>query len=99
MSPHPNARFEQYIWEGKIITVQGGDDVAVPSYDIDSNVWVLDWGSPFVPGSPWQILKLFTGWNNIASVGTVLAYCFFWVGMSAILIYMKLSSRKGKSQV
>jgi hypothetical protein len=32
-----------------------------------------------------------TGWNNVASVGTILSYVFYWLAAIVVLVYMKWS--------
>ncbi|BEI80659.1 hypothetical protein CcaverHIS002_0111880 [Cutaneotrichosporon cavernicola] len=63
------------------------------SYNVHNNVWHLPFGNPET-GSPttnggWQIFNALFGWNNTASLGTVLGYCFYWIAVMGALIYYK----------
>lgn len=63
------------------------------SYDVHNNVWHLTYGNP-EPGSPttnggWQIFNALFGWNNNATLGTILGYVFYWIGVMLALIYYK----------
>ena len=87
-------KFESQVWNSQIQGILGGDDVAVPTFDLRYNVFVLDFGSPNVPDSGWQILKVFVGWNNIGSVFTLSGYCLFWMVLSISLILVKLKGRR-----
>ena len=39
----------------------------------------------------WSIFNAILGWNNNASIGTILSYVFYWLSVIAALIYMKWS--------
>ncbi|GMK57510.1 hypothetical protein CspeluHIS016_0403440 [Cutaneotrichosporon spelunceum] len=63
------------------------------SFDVHGNVWHLTYGNPET-GSPttnggWQIFNALFGWNNNASIGTILGYCFYWIAVMFALIYYK----------
>lgn len=60
------------------------------SYDVDGNVWHLPYGNPENPNNGgWQIFNAILGWNNTATVGTILAYIFYWLFVIGALVYMK----------
>lgn len=63
------------------------------SFRVQGNVWHLTYGNPEV-GSPttnggWQIFNSILGWNNTASIGSVLGYVFYWLFAMAVLLWMK----------
>lgn len=65
------------------------------SYDVHNNVWHFTYGNP-EPGSPttnggWQIFNAIFGWNNNASVGTILGYVFYWIAVMMALVWYKWS--------
>lgn len=65
------------------------------SFDVRGNVWHLTYGNPEV-GSPstnggWQIFNSILGYNNTASIGTILSYVFYWLLIVVTLIYLKWS--------
>lgn len=59
----------------------------------DGLVWHLTYGNPEnnLSGEGWSIFNSILGWTNNATVGSVLAYCFYWIACIATLIYMKWS--------
>ncbi|KAJ9107945.1 hypothetical protein QFC19_002688 [Naganishia cerealis] len=65
------------------------------SYQVAGNVWHLTYGNP-EPGAVgtnggWQIFNAIFGWNNNASIGTILGYCMYWIAIMVALIYIKWS--------
>lgn len=42
-------------------------------------------------GYGWSIFNAILGWNNNASIGTILSYVFYWLSVIAALVYMKWS--------
>lgn len=40
---------------------------------------------------------LFVGWNNNATIGTILSYIFYWLSVVVALVYMKWS--EGRFQI
>ncbi|EIW73487.1 hypothetical protein TREMEDRAFT_42374 [Tremella mesenterica DSM 1558] len=63
------------------------------SFQVKGNVWHLTYGNPET-GSPttnggWQIFNAIFGWNNTATLGSILTYVFFWIAVIAVLIFMK----------
>nr|XP_031857478.1 uncharacterized protein CI109_007097 [Kwoniella shandongensis]KAA5524550.1 hypothetical protein CI109_007097 [Kwoniella shandongensis] len=63
------------------------------SYQVAGNVWHLTYGNPET-GSPttnggWQIFNAIFGWNNTATVGTILSYVFYWLLIIGTLIVLK----------
>ncbi|GAA5863834.1 hypothetical protein JCM3774_001172 [Rhodotorula dairenensis] len=59
----------------------------------DGLVWHLTYGNPEnnLSGEGWSIFNSILGWTNNATIGSVLAYCFYWIACIATLIYMKWS--------
>ncbi|TXT15962.1 hypothetical protein VHUM_00465 [Vanrija humicola] len=63
------------------------------SFQVKNNVWHLTYGNPET-GSPttnggWQIFNAILGWNNTATLGTILIYVFYWLVVIVALIYNK----------
>jgi high-affinity iron transporter len=63
------------------------------SFYVPGNVWKIPFGNPET-GSPttnggWQIFNAIFGWNNTASLGTILGYCFYWIAVIFHLIFLK----------
>ncbi|EJU01305.1 Ftr1 protein [Dacryopinax primogenitus] len=67
------------------------------SYDVRGNVWHLTYGNPenTQTGGGWSIFNAILGWNNTATVGSVVAYCGFWILVILILGYLKWSEGRG----
>lgn len=85
--------FQYYKFAGGV-----GGDVAETgdgpgSYQTAGNVWHLTYGNPeagsMTTNGGWQIFNALFGWNNTATLGTVLGYCFYWIFVIAVLIYYK----------
>ncbi|KAJ3378561.1 hypothetical protein HDU92_007309 [Lobulomyces angularis] len=91
-------RLESAHWNSLIIAVEGGDDVAVPTFDTTTNVFVMDWGSPSVPGSAYVIANLLCGWNSLGSIATILSYCAYWWALSITLVVIKLRRRSAEKK-
>ncbi|ODO03380.1 iron ion transporter [Cryptococcus wingfieldii CBS 7118] len=61
------------------------------SYRVKGNIWHLTWWDP-EPGSGdnWaQVAQAVVGWNNTGSWWTISTYIFYWVAITATLVYMK----------
>ncbi|KAI5453241.1 high-affinity iron permease [Naganishia albida] len=65
------------------------------SYQVAGNVWHLTYGNPETgavgTNGGWQIFNAIFGWNNNASIGTILGYCLYWIAIMVSLIYIKWS--------
>ncbi|KAL5482857.1 FTR1_1 [Sanghuangporus weigelae] len=74
----------------------GGDGPG--SYDVRGVVWHLDCCNPEnnFDGQGWNIFAALFGWTNTATIGTVLAYVFYWLAAIGLLIYMKFSEGRVK---
>lgn len=68
------------------------------SYDVRGNVWHLDCCNPEnqFDGQGWSIFQAIFGWTNTATVGSVLAYVFFWLAVIAALVSMKFKEGRTK---
>ncbi|KZT60049.1 iron permease FTR1 family protein [Calocera cornea HHB12733] len=67
------------------------------SYNVHGAVWHLTYGNPenTQTGGGWSIFNAILGWNNTATVGTIVAYCGFWILVILILGYMKWAEGRG----
>ncbi|CEH17046.1 IRON TRANSPORTER FTH1 [Ceraceosorus bombacis] len=59
------------------------------SYYYKDYVWHLDCCNPedTTSSGGWGILNSLVGWNNTATIGSVLAYVFYWLAITAYLGY------------
>lgn len=72
-----------------------GAGTGTGSYDVRGNVWHLDCCSP-ENGSGWGLFGSIFGWSNNASVGTVLAYVFYWITVMVTLVILKFKEGRTK---
>lgn len=65
------------------------------SYQVAGNVWHLTYGNPEAgavgTNGGWQIFNSILGWNNDASLGSILSYVFYWFAVMLALVYNKWS--------
>ena len=47
------------------------------------------WNRRADPIAGWQIFNAILGWTNTATLGTILAYVFYWILIIVTLIYLK----------
>ncbi|KAK7046881.1 iron permease FTR1 [Favolaschia claudopus] len=75
----------------------GGDGPG--SFRVQGNVWHLDCCNPEdrFDGQGWSIFNALFGWTNSATLGSVLAYVFYWIAVIVTLIVMKY--REGRTKV
>lgn len=61
------------------------------SFRVQGNIWHLPFGNPEnrIDGQGWSIFQALFGWSNNGSIGTVLAYIFYWLAVIVALVYMK----------
>lgn len=64
------------------------------SYDVRGNVWHLDCCSTGTGG--WQIFNGVLGWQNSATLGSVLSYVFYWLAVITALVYLKFKEGRTK---
>ncbi|KAI9458911.1 iron permease FTR1 [Lactarius psammicola] len=69
------------------------------SFDVRGNVWHLDCCNPNnkLDDKGWLIFGAIFGWTNSATLGTVLAYIFYWI--AAIVTLVALKWREGRIKV
>jgi len=66
------------------------------TYRVQGNVWHLECCTP-ASGQGWSIFSAIFGWTNNATVGTVLAYVFYWFAVIVALVYTKY--KEGRTKV
>lgn len=71
------------------------------TYDARNYVWHLDCCNPEDKtdngGSGWSIFNSLVGWNNTATVGTLVAYCLYWVAVVAMVSVMFINEKRRKN--
>ncbi|KAI1788064.1 iron permease FTR1 [Ganoderma leucocontextum] len=75
----------------------GGDGPG--SFDVRGSVWHLNCCNPEnnFDSDGWSIFSAIFGWTNSATVGSVLAYVFYWLAVIVVLVYNKY--REGRTTV
>ena len=58
------------------------------TYDIRGNVWHLDCCNPETDEG-WGVFNSVFGWQNTATLGSVLSYVFYWIMVIVVLVYLK----------
>ncbi|KAH7920654.1 iron permease FTR1, partial [Leucogyrophana mollusca] len=58
------------------------------SYNVVGNVWHLDCCNP-EEAQGWSIFNAVLGWQNTATLGSILSYVFYWLLVIVVLIRMK----------
>nr|POE73097.1 plasma membrane iron permease [Quercus suber] len=88
--------FENYAW-GKIIGGDASETGSGPgSYDIRKSVWHVNCCNPEINGGGgWGIFNALFGWQNSATLGTVLAYNFYWIAVIVVFLSMMYNEKKG----
>nr|GAT54804.1 iron permease FTR1 [Mycena chlorophos] len=81
---------------GADVDDSGGDGPG--SFRVQGNVWHLDCCNPEdnIDGQGWSIFNALFGWTNSATIGSVLAYVFYWVAVIITLIIMKFQEGRTK---
>jgi len=91
--------FEEYKFNkflGSDADDAGGDGPG--SYPVKNNVWHLNCCNPNNQddNQGWSIFNAIFGWSNNATIGTVLAYVFYWIAVIAVLVYLKYNEGRTK---
>jgi len=90
--------FSKAVWElqentfnnllGADVDDAGGDGPG--SFNVRGNVWHLDCCNPGnTADRGWSIFSAVFGWTNSATIGSVLAYVFYWIAAIILLVYLK----------
>ncbi|KAG0005661.1 high-affinity iron permease [Entomortierella chlamydospora] len=78
--------------------IVGGDADDAGSYDPRGNVWALSYGNPNDPNAGFAAFcNSVVGWNNIASVGTIVGYIVYWFVVIASVIFLKFKNRRARA--
>ncbi|KAI8065799.1 iron permease FTR1/Fip1/EfeU [Gongronella butleri] len=89
--------FEQYSWNQVIGGESAEDGGDVITYKVTTAVWAVSWGNPEQNTSDnggYQIFNAILGWNNVATIGTIVSYCLYWILMAAYLVYLNIRDRR-----
>lgn len=72
--------FENNTWNHLVGSDTSEVGSGAGSYDIDSSVWHVNCCNPELNGGGgWGIFNALLGWTNSATLGSVLAYNFYWI--------------------
>lgn len=81
---------EQNAWNQVIGGEAAEESGSVIGYRVTTSVWHVSWGNPEQKTDDtggWQIFNSILGWNNTATIGTVVSYCLYWVFVAGYLAY------------
>ncbi|OAX35605.1 Ftr1 protein [Rhizopogon vinicolor AM-OR11-026] len=65
------------------------------SYDVRGNVWHLDCCNPET-SQAWGVFNAVFGWENSATLGSVLSYVFYWILVIVVLVHLKYKEGRTK---
>ncbi|KAI7820349.1 plasma membrane iron permease [Kickxella alabastrina] len=73
----------------------GADPDASGVIDVRVNVWALDYGNPEAnDDTAWGVFNAILGWNNVATYGTIISYCLYWVFLAAFLLFIGIREKR-----
>ncbi|KAJ1903444.1 high-affinity iron permease [Coemansia sp. IMI 209127] len=73
----------------------GGDPDTTGVIDVRHNIWALDYGNPEAnDDSGWGIFNAVLGWQSVATYGSIISYCLYWVCLSIFLIALRIKEIK-----
>jgi len=81
----------------KLIGASSDDAVGTGpgSYDVRGNVWALNCCD--AGNGSWSLFNAILGWQNSATLGSILSYVFYWLAVIAVLVYYKF--REGRTNI
>lgn len=88
---------EQNAWNqviGGEAAEEGGDVIA---YRVTTAVWHVSWGDPELKtdaNGGWQIFNSILGWNNTATLGSIISYCLYWLFVAGYLAYSYIKEKR-----
>ncbi|ORX82669.1 iron permease FTR1 [Basidiobolus meristosporus CBS 931.73] len=87
--------FEGHVWANRTNASNvSEDDSGGITFDVRTNVWYLTCCNPENPNEGgWQIFNAILGWNNVASLGTILGYILYWLAIAGYLVLHKLRNQ------
>jgi high-affinity iron transporter len=84
---------EQNAWNQVI----GGEAADVISYRVTTSVWHVSWGDPELnvdTNGGWEIFNAILGWNNTATIGSIISYCLYWLFVCCYLVFSHFRERR-----
>ncbi|KAI8331179.1 iron permease FTR1/Fip1/EfeU [Chlamydoabsidia padenii] len=89
--------FEQNAWNQVIGGESAEDGGSVITYKVTTAVWHVSWGDPELNTSTnggWMIFNAILGWNNTATIGSIVSYCLYWILVAVYLVYSFWKTRR-----
>jgi len=89
--------FEQNAWDQVIGGESAESGGEVINYKVTTAVWHVSWGDPELntnSNGGWEIFNAILGWNNTATIGTIVTYCGYWVVIAAALVYLRFKEKR-----
>ncbi|KAJ2532487.1 hypothetical protein EV175_007151 [Coemansia sp. RSA 1933] len=73
----------------------GADPDTVGVIDVRHNVWALSYGDPEAnDDSGWGIFNAVLGWQSVATYGSIISYCLYWLCLSIFLVGLRIKEIK-----
>lgn len=100
--------FEEYTWSKVIGGDADALGNGPGTYDIRQSVWYVSFGKWLnlhsrhvnccnpedTSNGGWGIFNAILGWQNSATIGSVVSYCVYWIVVTLALIYMRVDERR-----
>ncbi|KAI8881106.1 iron permease FTR1 [Backusella circina FSU 941] len=89
--------FEQNAWNNVIGGESAEESGDVIGYKVTTAVWHVSWGDPennSGDNGGWQIFNAILGWNNTATIGTIVSYCLYWIMIALALVYLQFKEKR-----
>lgn len=96
--------FSRGIWsfeQNAFNKLTGGDAAETGSgpgsYDVRVSVWHVNCCNPEVNGGGgWGIFNALLGWQNSATIGSVVGYCGYWIVVTTVFVSMRFKEKTGR---
>lgn len=88
---------EQNAWNQIIGGESAEEGGGVIGYRVSTSVWHVSWGDPEIKtdsNGGWQIFNSILGWNNTATIGSIVSYCLYWLFVVFYLVYSHFRERR-----
>ncbi|KAJ3214275.1 high-affinity iron permease [Dinochytrium kinnereticum] len=86
---------ETHIWAIKVNALEDPD--ALDSFDTTRALWKLECCKASTPGW-WSLVNAITGWDNHATISSVVSYCMYWVLLAIGLVVYKVLVLRPKAR-
>lgn len=86
--------FENNAW-AQVIGSDPDDQTTTIPYNVKTAIWHVDCCDPEnAANGGWTIFNAILGWNNTATIGSIVGYVGYWISVCVILVFLKLKDRR-----